>query len=219
MSVVNGVTTDQPGILGTSSWGFDGSSSYVERSESDFRGSDSTGTIAVWVRADGAGYLVASSSFSENNRYVNFVLTSEGEPHLQTRQQDGATLYNVDGDTSVTLSSPSSNGRAKPIRTTTEQANMSHFEDYQLETLGDLFNVPVLEQSLDQVDSLTPQQEAVLRFIVDNPDEQFLQLQNTFSMPDHLVADLVLDYGTPSDEYDDIRALKQQMRDTYDATK
>lgn len=31
-------------------------------------------------------------------------------------------------------------------------------------------------------------------------------------MPDHPVADPVLDCGTPSEEYDDIRALKQELR-------
>lgn len=89
---------------------------------------------------------------------------------------------------------------------------MSIFEDYQTKQLNELFNVEVLAESLETVDSLTPQQEAVLQFIVDNPEEQFIELQNTFTMPDHLVANLVLEYGTPSDEYEEMQELKQEMR-------
>lgn len=90
---------------------------------------------------------------------------------------------------------------------------MSVFDDYQIAELGELFNVEVIEQSIESVDSITPQQEAVLQFIVDNPDEQFIELQNTFTMPDHLIVDMVLTYGATSDEYEDLRELKQKMRD------
>jgi hypothetical protein len=89
---------------------------------------------------------------------------------------------------------------------------MSHLEDYQVTTLGELFHPDLIENTLEQVDSTTPQQEAVLQFIVDNPDEQFITLQNTFSMPAHLVVGLVIEYGTPSEDYDEMVTLKQKMK-------
>lgn len=91
---------------------------------------------------------------------------------------------------------------------------MSHLDDYQVTELGELFNPDLIEETLEQVDSATPQQEAVLQFIVDNPNEQFIELQNTFKMPDHLVVALVIEYGTPSEEYDEMRDLKQKVRDS-----
>lgn len=91
---------------------------------------------------------------------------------------------------------------------------MSVFEEYQLTEMGELFNVEVLEQSINSLDTLTPQERAVLQFIVDNPDEHFIELQKTFSMPDKLVISLVLDYGTPSDEYDEMKELEKQVRNS-----
>lgn len=93
------------------------------------------------------------------------------------------------------------------------KVDMSHLEDYQITELGELFNPDLIEETLQQVDSPTPQQEAVLRFIVENPEEQYIELQNTFKMPDHLVVGLVLEYGTPSEEYEEMRELKQKVRE------
>lgn len=89
---------------------------------------------------------------------------------------------------------------------------MSHLKEYQVTTLGELFRPDLIADTLEQVDSTTPQQEAVLQFIVDNPDEQFITLQNTFSMPSHLVVSLVIEYGTPSEEYEEMIALKEEIK-------
>lgn len=89
---------------------------------------------------------------------------------------------------------------------------MSHFEEYQTTKLGELFDPELIEETLEQVNSATPQQEAVLRFIVDNPDEQFIQLQNTFKMQDHLVVGLVIEYGTATEDYEEMKELQQKMR-------
>lgn len=86
------------------------------------------------------------------------------------------------------------------------------FADYQTTTLEEMFNTELISETIPKVD-LTPQQEAILRFIVENSDEQFIELQNTFKMPDHLVVDLVLDYGATSEEYEELRELKEKMRD------
>lgn len=89
---------------------------------------------------------------------------------------------------------------------------MSNFENYQTTELRELFNPEVIERTLENVNSLTPTQEAILQFIVNNPDEEFIKLQNTFKKPDPLIAKLVLEYGTPSDELQEIRDLRQKMR-------
>jgi hypothetical protein len=90
---------------------------------------------------------------------------------------------------------------------------MSVLEDYQIEKIKELFNVEVVEQTLTQIreDKLTPQQRAVLRFIVNNPEEQYIELQKTFTMPDPLVISLVIDYGTPSDEYEELKQLHDEL--------
>lgn len=91
---------------------------------------------------------------------------------------------------------------------------MTHLDEYQLEELGDLFNVDVIEGTLDaDLDALTAQQESVLRFIVNNPTEEFISLQNTFRMSDTVVISLVMEYGTPSEEYDEIRELQARVRE------
>jgi hypothetical protein len=91
---------------------------------------------------------------------------------------------------------------------------MTHLDDYQLEKLGDLFNVEVIEGTLDaDLDSLTAQQESVLRFIVNNPNEEFISLQNTFRMSDIVVISLVREYGTPSEDYEEIRELEERIRE------
>lgn len=92
---------------------------------------------------------------------------------------------------------------------------MTHLDEYQLEKLGDLFNVEVIEGTLDaDLDSLTAQQESVLRFIVNNPNEEFISLQNTFRMSDTVVISLVREYGTPSEDYEEIRELQERVRES-----
>ncbi len=89
---------------------------------------------------------------------------------------------------------------------------MSHFDEYQLKQLGELFNHELIDETLETYTTLTAQQEAVLQFIAENPDEQFIELQKTFKMPDVLVVNLVEQYGASSDEYNDLRELKSEMR-------
>jgi hypothetical protein len=89
----------------------------------------------------------------------------------------------------------------------------NHLEDYQLEKINNLFNCDLIEDVIDEYSNLTAQQEAVLRFIAKNPDKQYIQLQNTFKMPDQLVVSLVMQYGSTSDEYSELRELKQKVRD------
>lgn len=90
---------------------------------------------------------------------------------------------------------------------------MTVLEDYQLTEMGELFNVEVTKQTLEKLDddSFTPQEKAVLNFIVNNPEEHFIELQNTFSMPDPLVINLVLEYGTPSEEYEELKELHDEL--------
>ena len=71
---------------------------------------------------------------------------------------------------------------------------MSHLKDYQTAEIKELFNCDLIRETIDTYDSLTEQEEAVLRFIGNNPSTQYIKLQNTFTMPDHLVVDLVLNY-------------------------
>jgi len=90
---------------------------------------------------------------------------------------------------------------------------MSHLEDYQIEKIKNLFNCELIKETIDGYDSLTAQEEAVLRFIANNPDEQYIKLQNTFRMEDFLVVGLVLRYGATSEEYDELRELKEIVKD------
>lgn len=90
---------------------------------------------------------------------------------------------------------------------------MSIFEEYQTTEISELFNVEVTKQALEQIseDRLTPQEQAILNFIVDNPNEQYIELQKTFNTPDHIVMSLVLEYGTPSDEYEELKELRDEL--------
>lgn len=89
---------------------------------------------------------------------------------------------------------------------------MSHLEDYQTTKISDLFNCELIGEKLDTYNDITAQQKAVLKFIADNPDEQYIELQNTFRMEDVLVVSLVIHYGASSEEYDELRDLREKMR-------
>lgn len=53
---------------------------------------------------------------------------------------------------------------------------MSHFDDYQLEKNSNLFNCELIKDTIDGYSTLTEQEEAVLRFISNNPDVQYLDM-------------------------------------------
>lgn len=91
---------------------------------------------------------------------------------------------------------------------------MTHLEDYQTTKINNLFNCELIGQKLDTYDNITAQQKAVLQFITDNPDEQYIELQNTFRMEDVLVVSLVIHYGATSEEYDELRELREKMRNS-----
>lgn len=91
---------------------------------------------------------------------------------------------------------------------------MSHLEDYQTTKLKELFNYELIEETLDSYDNITAQQKAVLQFIAENPDKQYIKLQNTFRMEDWLVVDLVKQYGASSNEYEKLRKLKKKMKNS-----
>ncbi len=90
---------------------------------------------------------------------------------------------------------------------------MSHFEDYQITKIKELFNCKLINEVIDDYDNLTAQEYAVLRFIADNPNSQYIQLQNTFKMEDFLVVSLVMNYGSTSDEYTKLKELQKKMRE------
>jgi len=89
---------------------------------------------------------------------------------------------------------------------------MSHLEDYQISEIKELFNCELIDNVIDDYDNLTEQEYAVLRFIADNPDSQYITLQNTFSMPDFLVVSLVMQYGSTSKEQQELKELKYKMK-------
>lgn len=89
---------------------------------------------------------------------------------------------------------------------------MSVLSEYQSTPMEELFPVDTIEDTLEtDFVSVTPQQEAVLRFIVENQDEHYIELQNTFKMPDSLVMNLVIEYGTPSDQMSEMKELRDKM--------
>jgi len=90
---------------------------------------------------------------------------------------------------------------------------MSPFEDYQITKIKELFNCKLINEVIDDYDNLTAQEYAVLRFIADNPNSQYIQLQNTFKMEDFLVVSLVMNYGSTSDEYTKLKELQKKMRE------
>ena len=89
---------------------------------------------------------------------------------------------------------------------------MSHFADYQITKIKKLFNCELINKVIDDYDNLTEQEYAVLRFIADNPESQYIQIQNTFKIQDFLVVSLVMQYGSTSDEYKEFKKLKNKMR-------
>lgn len=90
---------------------------------------------------------------------------------------------------------------------------MSPFEEHKTKNLGELFYPDVIDQTLDQLDGdrITPQQEAILKFIRDNPDENYLELSKTFQMPDPQVINIVIEYGTPSEHYEEMKTLRDEL--------
>ena len=91
---------------------------------------------------------------------------------------------------------------------------MTHLEDYQTTKISNLFNCQLISETLDSYENITAQQRAILKFIADNPEEQYIKLQNTFRMNDKLVVDLVRHYGASSDEYDKLRDLKERIENS-----
>jgi len=85
--------------------------------------------------------------------------------------------------------------------------------DCYYEELGELFNPNLIQDTLDQGVSVTAKQEAILKFIIDNLDEQFISLLNTFSTKDTIVVRMAKDFGATSDEYDKYDRLQTQLRE------
>lgn len=91
---------------------------------------------------------------------------------------------------------------------------MSHLEDYQTTEIQELFNCELIDDVLEEYDNdqITEQQKAVLRFIANNPESQYIKLQNTFRMSDVLVVDLVMNYGAKTKEMNELRDLREKIK-------
>jgi len=90
---------------------------------------------------------------------------------------------------------------------------MAHLEEYQTAEIQELFNCSLIRRLISEYDSTTEQQEAVLRFIAENPTSQYIKLQNTFRMSDTTVVNIVLNYGAKPEEMNELRELREKKRE------
>lgn len=89
------------------------------------------------------------------------------------------------------------------------------FETYQVADMADLFEIDVLEETLENdsiCSRLSESEEAVLRFIINNPNTQFVKLENTFRMSSPYVIRLVQEYGTTSKTAEKMEHLLNDVR-------
>jgi hypothetical protein len=85
--------------IGTASITLDGSTQYLERSVSGFRGSDSSGTIVIWYKPSDVtqtDVLVSSSDTASINYYLFFgLLGSTGFPYVNQKDNDTPDQVNA----------------------------------------------------------------------------------------------------------------------------
>lgn len=88
-------------------------------------------------------------------------------------------------------------------------------EEYQSKTLDELFNCELIEETIPKIESsLTVKQETILSFIAENPNVKYITLQNIFRVRDSYVVDLVIHYGSRSEERERLNKLRKKIKDT-----